>query len=104
MARWAAAFVCLPLTPCLLSTFWIWWTASLESGHMYTSGLSGAGLKKSDSDSPRRNLSLCMSSIAMQNVMVAVVGLRLLDLKKPTQGRGGFLECATFLNFTTRLL
>jgi hypothetical protein len=25
-------------------------------------------------------------------------------LKKPTQARGGLLECATFLSFTTRLL
>jgi hypothetical protein len=49
------------------------------------------------------------SSVAAQNsARVALSSLPVCPwigtLKKPTQTRGGFLECATFLNFRTRLL
>jgi hypothetical protein len=36
--------------------------------------------------------------------LLSLLALGIGTLKKPTQARGGFLECATILNFTTRLL
>ena len=69
-ALWVAALECFPLTPWRFNTFWISWTARALSRHMYTSGSSDARLKKSDSDSTRRNFSFAISSIFIANVTV----------------------------------